>query len=203
MIFLKIIGLCGGSGSGKGEVCRAFSLLGIPSIDTDAVYHEIISHPSDCLRDLAAAFGDDIIKDGALDRKVLASRVFGAKDSPDKCKVLNSITHKYVLDEVRKKLSLLSKRGYVAALVDAPLLFESGFNRECDMVIAVLADTELRIQRIISRDNITAEQAASRIRAQRSDEWLHAHADRIITNNTDIEDLTRQVVEIYKTIINL
>ena len=160
------------------------------------------SHTSECLRELVEAFGDDIIKDGILDRRALASLVFGAQDSAEKCDRLNKITHKHVLQEVRRRLILLREENNVAAVVDAPLLFESGFNSECDFIIAVIADAELRIQRIVARDNITVEHAASRIRAQKSDDWLRAHANFVITNNGGISELSRQVEKAYEMIIN-
>ncbi len=198
---MKVIGLCGGSGSGKGTVCAAFRALGVPTIDTDIIYHEITSYTSECLLELASEFGEEIIKDGALDRRELASRVFGTDNSEERRNVLNRITHKYVLGEVRARLSELEKQGHALAVVDVPLLFESGFNSECQVVIAVVADREKRIQRIVARDNITAEHAAARIDSQLSDQWLGEHAHYIITNNGDVSDLGYKVKEIYKNII--
>ena len=199
-MYLKVIGLCGGSGSGKGAVCSAFQALGAPTIDTDAVYHEVTSYPSKCLLELAAEFGDEIIKDGALDRRTLASRVFGADATAEKRERLNKITHKYVLDEARTRISAFEKAGHKLAVVDAPLLFESGFNNECDVVIAVVANIDVRIQRIVARDNITAEHAKARIASQLTDSWLAEHSDIVIENNGDMSALISQVNEIYKKI---
>ena len=78
---MKIIGLCGGSGSGKGAVCDLFLELGIPSIDTDALYHKMTSSDSPCLRALAEEFGASIIDvHGKLDRAVLRGIVFSSTE---------------------------------------------------------------------------------------------------------------------------
>ena len=104
---LKIIGLCGGSGSGKGSVAELFLEYGIPSVDTDAVYHDITSSPSPCLDALVAEFGTDILTpDGALDRKKLSGIVFFGQDSIKRREKLNAISHKYVLAKTREILSV-------------------------------------------------------------------------------------------------
>ena len=76
---MEIIGLCGGSGSGKGTVAKIFCEYGFKHIDTDAVYHTLTSYPSPCLRELADAFGMEILKGGKLDRTKLAEMVFRGK----------------------------------------------------------------------------------------------------------------------------
>ena len=133
-----IIGLCGGSGSGKGEVCSAFLKLGIPSIDTDLVYHELTSTMSDCLKEIRDAFGDSVISNGALDRREL-SRIVFADGAENKRSLLNNIAHKHILAATRNIAADLFKKGYDHVIVDAPLLFESGFDKECDLIIGVIA----------------------------------------------------------------
>ena len=137
---MKVIGLCGGSGSGKGAVSRIFAEIGIPSIDTDAVYRRMTLSDSPCMRALAAEFGKEIINSlGGLDRARLASIVF---NDPSRLKTLNKIAHSFILDETRRRLAEYSDEGFPAAVVDAPVLFESGFDKECDEIICVLADSE-------------------------------------------------------------
>ncbi|MBQ8414000.1 MAG: dephospho-CoA kinase [Clostridia bacterium] len=200
---MKIIGLCGGSGSGKGMVCQLFLELGIPSVDTDAVYREITSAPGRCLDALADEFGKDIIgEDGALDRKLLASLVFSGDGAEKRLARLNLISHKFILDETRDRLRSFEKNGANFAIVDAPVLFESGFDSECDGVICVVADREIRIGRIMGRDNITREGAERRIAAQLSDEELISRSDYVIRNNSDICDLRREVIGVYNKLKN-
>ncbi len=92
------------------------------------------------------------------------------------------------------------KQGITAIVVDAPLLFESGFDRACDMTVAVTAPTELRIKRIVSRDGITREEAEERIAAQISDEELSRRADVVITNGEDLTHLYNEVGRILSII---
>lgn len=201
MVSLKVVGLCGGSGSGKSTVCSVFEQLGVPTIDTDAIYHELTSHDSKCLRELVLAFGDGIVKDGALHRPTLASIVFASGADRSLRDKLNKITHKHVLDEVRRRLTELESLGVLLAVVDVPLLFESGFDKECDAVVAVVADTDVRVERIMKRDSITKEHALARIGAQYGNEWLIEHADRVIFNNAAPEDLVGQTSEIINKIL--
>ena len=200
------IGLCGGSGSGKGRVCEFFASFGVPSIDTDAVYREITSEPGECLSALVNEFGSEIIsQSGALNRQKLAAIVFSGEDAKKKLERLNAITHKYILDETRKRLESYRVMEAVCAIVDAPVLFESGFDSECDFTICVVADRESRIDRIISRDSISREQAEQRISSQMTDEELISRSNFVIRNDSDLESLcnevkavTKQILEIYK-----
>ena len=192
---MKVIGLCGGSGSGKGTLAAMLSDGGFLHIDADAVYHEITSGDSPCLRAMTEAFGRDIISpSGALDRRALASVVF-ADGAKEKLSLLNTISHRYVLDEIRQRI--VSAEGkYIGAIVDAPLLFESGFNTECDFIVSVIAPRELRISRISERDGIDRDAAERRINAQLDDEFLRLHSDIIITNDKDTAALYEQAQEL-------
>ena len=204
MVFLKVIGLCGGSGSGKGTVASLLSELGIPTIDTDLVYRELTSAPSDCLRALCDEFGDGVIgTDGALDRAFLRAHVFEGDGAEQRRLRLNEITHFHILAETRRRLARFSTEGFFAATVDAPLLYESGFDRECDAVIAVLADRATRIARITERDGITPEAAAHRVDTQIADGELIQRADFIIVNDGDRESLKTQVLAVAEKIQNL
>ena len=198
---MRIIGLCGGSGSGKGAVAAFFNAYGIPSIDTDAVYHEITSSASPCLRELAARFGDGIIKDGALDRAALRAIVFTDEDFERKHRDLCSITHRHVLMRTREILSEYDKMGKSAVIVDAPMLFESGFDSECDEIVCVISDENLRIARIMLRDGIGFEDARRRIASQKSDEFLKAHSDHVIINDGDLSDLEAEAHRVAEKIL--
>ena len=201
---MKIIGLCGGSGSGKGTVCAEFARLGIPSVDTDAVYHELTSRESECLSELVSAFGDKIItKSHTLDRKALADVVFGASSSDEKRALLNKISHKHILKRTGEILDSYRSDGVRGAIVDAPLLFESGFDKECDVTVAVLADRDLRVRRIMRRDGISEERAIARISSQLSDEELSFRCDFVIVNNGEEDSLSQKVAELAEKIFEI
>ena len=192
---MKIIGLTGGSGAGKGEVCKAFLSFGIESVDTDKISREVTKKGKDCLRELAENFSGEILTDyGELDRKKLAEIAFSSKEN---LALLNKITHKHILNECKRIILDMEKAGRKAVIIDAPLLFESGFDKDCDIIISVIADLDKRTERIIKRDNITSEQAEIRIKNQKSDDFFIANSDYIIYNNNDYANVYIQVSKIY------
>ena len=198
---MLVIGLCGGSGSGKWEVSRLFSELGIPSIDTDALYHHMTAGKNALTEALASRFGDDVLDaGGALCRSRLAQKVF-APGAEGELADLNRIAHFHILAGVREWLSEQKKEGICAAIVDAPVLFESGFDKECDAILCVTAPEQLRIERIMQRDGISQEAAERRIRAQHSDAYLIERCGYHIINESDIESLRAQVARIAKEIL--
>lgn len=200
---MLVIGLCGGSGSGKGTACSLFSKHGIPSIDTDAVYRELTASNSPCTQALKDAFGNEIISEsGALNRKALAKLVFCGSDSKEKLRTLNQISHKFILEETRSRLKAYNEKGYQAAIIDAPVLFESGFDMECDIIISVIADTDIRLSRIMMRDNIDKEAAEARMAAQLSNDELISHSNIVIENNSNFIDLEKRINEVANLLKN-
>jgi dephospho-CoA kinase len=200
-ISVKVIGLCGGSGSGKGCVAELMSKYGFNSIDTDKVYHEIISRKSECTDALSQEFGEEILNDdGSVNRKKLSSIVFHGDISEVRRARLNQIAHFHVLKKCREIIESYRIEGSVGVLVDAPLLFESGFDKECDLILAVIAEPATRISRIMVRDKISYDNAKIRIKAQLSDEYLKDNADFVIYNDGDIITLANEVDKIVKII---
>ena len=198
---MKVIGLCGGSGSGKGVVCSCFSKFGVPSIDTDAVYREMTDGDSQCLRALACAFGNSIIScDGSLNRKMLASIVFSGEGAEERRRTLNQIAHKFILEEARRRILKYKSEGYDICIIDAPVLFESGFDKECDRTVCVVADKSLRVKRIMMRDGLSESDALMRINSQKSDDELRHLCDFVIENNGDYEALLDEVLRVKKLI---
>lgn len=193
------VGLTGPTGAGKGEVGKLFARNGITCIDTDKISRKVCEKGKPCLIELARNFGDAIINDdGTLNRKKLADIVFLAEDKKDRTALLNKITHKYIIAEIMTQLNTCEERVEPCAVIDAPLLFEAGLEDDCDYIIAVLADTETRIQRIIKRDNITRELACERVSTQKSDKFFIDNCDRIIYNNGDEHALEAIVLPIIE-----
>ena len=194
---MKVIGLCGGSGAGKGTVCSIFAELGIPSIDTDKLYHSLISTDSECTREIVSAFGSDVYANPGVDRKALRNIVFS---SPENLAILNKITHKHILASVR---SIIKNTGEARAIIiDAPLLFESGFDKECDVKICVIADEDVRIERITKRDGISPEIAKARIASQIPNDELKEICDYTIENNADTDELRKHIQALNKILFN-
>lgn len=193
---MKIIGLTGPSGAGKSHICTCLSREGIPSINADHVYHNLLIPPSPCLDALAEHFGNGIIApDGTLDRPALAAIVF-AEGAEEKRNALNSITHHFVIDKMLSLIEKYSKAKTEAIIADVPLLFESDFHKKCDLTVAVLADRQIRIDRIMKRDGIDYAAASARISSQKPDEFYTSRADVTVYNNSDESSLEAEVKKI-------
>ena len=197
---MKIIGLTGPTGAGKSTLCERFEKLDIPCINTDELYHKITSSPSPCTDELKEIFGDKIINEnGSLNRKALASVVFEGENAQNNLERLNAITHKYVWEETNTFLNEYMNSGKKAAVIDAPALFSSKiFIGACDCIISVLCDKEIRIQRIVERDNITRQEALARINAQPSDEFFIENSDYYINNSGTEKEMIRQLESILE-----
>ena len=197
-----IIGLCGNSGSGKSTVCKIFSKYGIPSIDADMVYRELTTPNAKLTKKLSERFGKEILNDDrSLNRRELSKIVF-SDNSEELLKELNKITHSSVIEETKKRIAALAEKGEKAVIFDAPLLFESGFDKECDLIVSVCAEKEEKIARIIKRDNVTMELALKRIESQLSEDFLKANSDFVINTGAEHHDAEIQIKEIIKNIFN-
>ena len=190
------IGLCGGTGAGKTEVGKILGSYGFPTINTDMLSREVCSKGSECVAELADHFGSDIIdEEGNLDRKKLASKAFLSKSAAE---TLNKITHPHIIKLMNILISEHDKNGAKAVFIDAPLLFESGLDKEFDYNVAVIADEKIRIQRASRRDGLDEEQVIQRIRRQKNDAFLIEHCDYYIENNDGEEKLRENVLKLLK-----
>lgn len=193
---LRILGLTGSSGTGKGAVAAEFLKLGIPSVDADAVYHRLLIENTDMLLKIAQTFGKDVLDDsGMLLRKKLGAKVFS---DPTALKKLSELTDPYIRDACFARMNAMAQQGAKAVLFDAPTLFQTGGDRYCDCILAVVAPAELRVQRIVTRDEVTPEYATSRVRAQPKDDWYREKCDYCIVNDGDLEQLRKAVLDIYE-----
>lgn len=189
---MKIIGLTGGSGTGKGTVAARMRELGAGWVDADAVYRDLCAANREMLAALNAAFGGVTDETGALDRPKLAKIVFS---DPEKLAKLNEITIPYIRAASLDAMQAQSSCPIV--LYDAPTLFEGGVDDLCEKTIGVLADTETRVQRVMARDGISEEAARARILAQPDDGFYRARCDYILENNGDLAALWRETDALY------
>ena len=172
-----------------------FEKYEIPAIDTDRLYRETTAKKgSACLDELVSEFGDSIIdENGELYRKALAEIVFG---DGEKLKKLNEITHKHIKKDTLALVEKYRSEGMRAVIIDAPVLFESGFDKLCDFTVCVTSPLEKKIERILTRDQITREQAWARLASQKSDSELISLAKYQIDNSG--KDLSLQIINILK-----
>ncbi|MBQ7799466.1 MAG: dephospho-CoA kinase [Oscillospiraceae bacterium] len=179
-----IIGLTGQTGAGKSTVCEFLRQMSFCVIDCDKVAREVTEKGSPLLSKLADAFGSDIIlEDGSLNRRLLASRAFS---SEQKTELLNKITHPEILSAIKQKIE---GSPCEIKVLDAPTLFESGADKLCDRIIAVLCDENKRKDRIVARDNLSCEQADARLSRAKSNEFFIERANAVVYNDGTLDEL--------------
>ncbi len=179
---MKIIGITGPSGSGKGYLAAELAGRGYIHADADEIYHSLLSDSAPLRAELLRAFGNDITNGDAIDRKALGKKVFGAKNRR-RLATLNKITHKYVCREYVQRILQAKAENAKGILLDAPLLIEARLDKLCDLTVCVLANEETRIARIMARDGITREAALLRIRSQKPLPFYTMHCDYLFLNN--------------------
>ena len=197
---IKIIGVTGPSGAGKSCISTLFSEKGLPVIDADKVYHSLLKKDSECTKALVGEFGAEILNEnGEPDTKKLGAIVFC---SDEKLKRLNSLVLGFVIKEINGMISRLDADGHSAVAVDAPTLIESGFSKECDCVISILASAEKRIERICLRDNISREKALMRVNAQKKDDFYISNSDLVITNDGSTNEFFARAKEALREFLD-
>ncbi|GFI62160.1 dephospho-CoA kinase [Clostridiales bacterium] len=193
MINLRVIGLTGGTGSGKGFVSERIEKRRAYVMDTDLMAHEIIKKGKPAYNEIVEYFGTGILgEDKEIVRRRLGDIVFS--DS-EKLAFLNVCTHKYIKKEIMRIIDKIKPQTekYTAIVIDAPLLAEAGLMDICDDIWVVYADSEVRVKRIMQRDSISEEQARQRIASQKSWEEYKALGAVIIDNSSDEENIENQL----------
>ncbi len=191
---MKVIGLTGGSGTGKSFVSEYLVQKGMYIIDADKIAHSILEKGQLAYYEVIEIFGNTILDENKnIIRKKIGDIVFNNKEL---LKKHTKCTHKHIVVEIKKLIKENINRDFKAIIIDAPLLVEAGLHKEVDEIWAVYADTSIKIERIMKRDNITFEQAQSRINSQMSWQELKKYANVIIPNNGSIEELKKEIDDI-------
>lgn len=193
---MKIIGLTGGIGSGKTTVAHLFRESGIPVYIADDEAKRISETPG-IITQIVAVFGDSVLDNGKVNRQKLAAIVF---DNPKKLTQLNNIIHPAVKKDFQEWILRHEKSPFL--IKETAILFESGNNQDCDLVITVMAPLETRIKRVMERDGSTREDIVSRIKNQWTDAMRIAKSDYVI-ENVNLNETKQQVKEILKNLQNL
>jgi dephospho-CoA kinase len=190
---MYVLGVVGGVASGKSAVADAFAQRGAVILDADQVGHEILREP-----EVIAAFrqrwGDEVIgPDGQIVRREVARRVFGDGDAAAREReFLNSISHPRIRQRLHNRVEAQRALGTQLVVIDAALLFETGWDKLCDGVVFVDAPQEVRRQRALSR-GWTAEQFAAREASQWPIKQKKSRANWVIDNSGPLPDLPGQV----------
>ncbi len=189
------VGITGGIGSGKTTVCKIFELLGIPVFYADQAAKELMQYDDALQLKLVEKFGPDIyLPNRTINRTYLANIVF---NDEKQLAALNAIVHPAVFSAFDKWLSKQSAK-YVVK--EAALLFESGSHQLCDVNVLVQAPEEIRIKRVMKRDQITKEQVLGRIAQQMSDEEKSKLADYVLMND-ETKPLIPQILNLHQKLL--
>ena len=194
---MKVIGLTGGTGSGKSIVCTQLKKRNAYIIDADKIAHDIIKKGQPAYEKIVSYFGEEILdEESNIVRKKLGAIVFSDKEKLD---FLNKCTHQYISEKINSFIQTIKKcpNKYQYIILDAPLLIESNLTSICDEIWVVYAKEEDRLKRIMQRDNITYEQAKNRILSQKRWEEYKKYADIIIDNSRDLKFLENQLNTLF------
>ena len=186
-----ILGLTGSIGSGKSTVSHILeSEYGFFTVDADKAAHAVTGPGSPVLAELAAEFGGDILENGILNRKLLASRAFSSEASTER---LNAITHPHILERMREELENLPAPQKRRVVIDAPLLFEAGLDRLCGAVLSITAPYDIQLRRVMERDGCTREEVLRRLERQHPADFYRDRSSHVIDNGGSLEDLKSEL----------
>lgn len=196
---MTVIGITGPTGAGKTTALNELAKLGGCLLDADAIYHKLLESDIALQLELEERFGHMLDEEGRFDRKKLGGVVF--HDSAALAD-LNGISHRYVIEELKRRLDGARAEPRPAAAIDAIALFDSGADRLCDVTVAVTAPPELRVKRIMAREGISEEYARARVAAQKPDSFYTGRCDHVLYNDcTGPEEFAQKARGLFASIL--
>jgi len=171
------LGVTGGIGSGKTSVCKVFNILGIPVFSADTEAKKVMEVDTGIILKLNAIAQKDLYAGGTLDRTALAKLIFSNHSMLER---VNSLVHPAVFSRFN---DWVKKQSTPYVIMEAAILFESGGWKMVDRIVTVTAPVEERIERVMSRSNLTKEEVLERIKNQTSDSEKIKHSDFVIDNS--------------------
>lgn len=193
---MKIIGITGSSGAGKTTLSGILNKReNVEVIDADKVAKQMAVPGNEYLQEIEKTFGKSVLfDDGNLNRKALAGKIY----NDDKARnLLNELTFKYVANEILERIKKINNSKIEIVIIDAPLLFEAKLEKNCDFVVSLIADEELKIKRICKRDNIDKITAQKRLKIQHDNDYYIKKSDYVIYNSEDC-NLEKEIEKILK-----
>jgi len=192
---MKIIGLTGGIGSGKSTVLELFKILGVKTYSADESAKKLVNTDPYLINLIKSSFGENIYDKGQLNSKKLSDIVFEDKE---KLKLLNSIIHPAVAKDFKLFLNS-NNEDYIVK--EAAIIFETKSENNYDKIILIQSPLEIRIERVINRDNISREEVMKRINNQLDENLIIDKCDYVISNENK-EDLEDKVLSIHHDLIS-
>lgn len=196
---MTTLGLTGGIGSGKTTVCGFLEEQGARVFYADVEAKRLMQEDETARAEIVDAFGKEAYReDGSLNRAYLAERVFG---DPDRLERLNAIVHPRVFDAFSAAEDRAEEEGVSLLVLEAALLFEAGGDAHVDGTAAVVAPDADRIERVVTRDDVSPDQVRARMEHQLSQDELRRRADYVIENDGSLDDLRRKSVDLYWSVV--
>jgi len=186
------IGITGGIGSGKSTICRIFEVMGIPVYYADDRAKWLMNHLPELKAEIIKEFGEETYNEKGLDRAYLAKIVFKNKE---RLKALEALVHPQVFKDGERWYKEHSNSPYT--LRENALMFETGSYKQMDKTITVFAPVDIRIQRVMARDNTTKEAIEARMSKQMPEDEKLKLADFVIKNDNKTS-LIRQVYRLHE-----
>jgi dephospho-CoA kinase len=192
------VALTGGIASGKSTVADLFAALGVPVIDTDVIAREVVEPGQPALAAITAAFGPEVLDaEGRLDRRRMRAQIFA---DPDARRRLEAILHPAIRAEMERQ-SRAAGGAYQVLVI--PLLAEGGRRDHVDRVLLVDVPEALQVERLMTRDGVSREQAQASLAAQASRAARLAMADDVVQNTARVDDLRAQVAALHENYLQL
>jgi dephospho-CoA kinase len=192
------VALTGGIASGKSTVADHFAALGVPVIDTDVIAREVVEPGQPALAAITAAFGPEVLDaEGRLDRRRMRAQIFA---DPDARRRLEAILHPAIRAEMERQ-SRAAGGAYQVLVI--PLLAEGGRRDHVDRVLLVDVPEALQVERLMTRDGVSREQAQASLAAQASRAARLAMADDVVQNTARVDDLRAQVAALHENYLQL
>lgn len=192
------IAVTGGAGSGKTSVCNRLKKLGVKVISADEMARDAVAPGSKALAKIIRFFGEKVVlSDGTLNRKILRRMI---TDDDDARLNLERFLHHEITELIQKNVVCAEKEGCQIVVIEVPLLFELDMKERFDRVVVVGADKELRVKRLMERDQTSRDAAENLINVQMPDEEKVDRADYVLWNESSMEKLVESVDVLFKNL---
>ena len=193
---MLVIGLTGGIGMGKSAAAEHFARRGIPVFNADACVHRL--YEGEAVEEIEAAF-PGVTREGRVDRKLLAEQVSG---HPERLRRLESVVHPMVVNAEIDFLREQERSGARMAVLEIPLLFETGAEKRVDVTIVVSAPSRVQRERVLTRPGMTVEKLEHLLGRQLSDKERRARADFVIISGTSLKEMHVDLDQLIESLQN-
>ncbi|MFP4663208.1 MAG: dephospho-CoA kinase [Bacteroidales bacterium] len=190
---MKKAGLAGGIGSGKSNIARAFEILGVPVYYADPEARRLM-HSEEMQQAINQALQTNVFHEGRLDKQKMSDIIFNDEDARRK---VNNIVHPAVHKDFEQ---WAARQSAPLVLVEASIMFETGFYKKLDATILVLADEKERLERVMQRDNADLASVMERVKSQKKPE-MHKNLATYLISNNNKDEVLPQILYIYNSLI--